>query len=121
MNFDKINSSYLETILKKQLKKNFTLKDLLQMLFCITHIIFFLFRKGFDSGRVGKAEMGEWPWHVSIHLSMFGSGSGSGSTFAWIRLNFGRLNLNPDPARRATMTHKERKSEGSFGGRRHLM
>ncbi|XP_023328590.1 chymotrypsinogen A [Eurytemora carolleeae] len=22
-------------------------------------------RKGFDSGRDGKAEMGEWPWHVS--------------------------------------------------------
>ena len=27
--------------------------------------IFCDFRKGFDSGREGKAEMGEWPWHVS--------------------------------------------------------
>ncbi len=24
-----------------------------------------VFRKGFDSGRVGKADLGEWPWHVS--------------------------------------------------------
>jgi len=23
-------------------------------------------RKGFDSGREGKAEMGEWPWHAAI-------------------------------------------------------
>ncbi len=37
---------------KKQLKKNFTLKDLLQMLFCIMHIIFF------SLGRVSTLE--EW-------------------------------------------------------------
>jgi len=23
-------------------------------------------RKGFDSGRAGKAEMGEWPWHAAV-------------------------------------------------------
>ena len=32
--------------------------------------IFSDFRKGFDSGREGKAEMGEWPWHVSLFSQM---------------------------------------------------
>ena len=32
-------------------------------------------RKGFDSGEEGKAEMAEWPWHVSSQFHILRSSS----------------------------------------------
>jgi len=75
---------------KKQLKKNFTLKDLLQMLFCKMHI-------NFSLGRVSTLEeWGRQRWEsgpgmwVFIYPFIFQcAGSGSGSvliSIGWIRI-----------------------------------
>ncbi len=89
-----MKSSYLETILKSNWRR-ISLWRICYKCFLYNAHYFYFFRKGFDSGRVGKAEMGEWPWHVSIHLSIYFS--------VWwiririqIRLDFGRLNPDRD-------------------------